>query len=37
MTLASIVEQPERARSYKSLRGRGGFVRATREESECAP
>src|SRR5690606_21606187 len=26
---AAIVEDPERARAYKSLRGKGGFVRAS--------
>ncbi|UGT41909.1 nitrate reductase subunit alpha [Nocardia yamanashiensis] len=30
---ASIVEDPEQARKYKSLRGRGGLVRATWEEA----
>jgi nitrate reductase / nitrite oxidoreductase, alpha subunit len=31
---ASIVEDPEKARSYKSIRGLGGFVRATWAEAE---
>ena len=30
---ASIVSDPETARSYKSMRGRGGFVRSTWEEA----
>jgi nitrate reductase alpha subunit len=30
---ADIVENPLKARSYKSARGRGGFVRATTEEA----
>jgi nitrate reductase alpha subunit len=30
---ASIVENPERARSYKSVRGMGGFVRSTWDEA----
>jgi nitrate reductase alpha subunit len=30
---ASIVEDPERARAYKSQRGKGGFVRASWEEA----
>ncbi len=30
---ASIVESPEKAQAYKSIRGRGGFVRATWEEA----
>ncbi|WP_067826813.1 nitrate reductase subunit alpha [Nocardia inohanensis] len=30
---ASIVEDPEQARKYKSLRGRGGLVRASWEEA----
>jgi nitrate reductase alpha subunit len=30
---ASIVESPERAQAYKSIRGRGGFVRASWEEA----
>jgi nitrate reductase alpha subunit len=30
---ASIVENPERAKSYKSVRGLGGFVRSTWEEA----
>ena len=29
---ASIVEDPEKARAYKSIRGRGGFVRSSWEE-----
>ena len=29
---ASIVESPEKARQYKSIRGRGGFVRTTWDE-----
>ncbi|MCL4798964.1 MAG: nitrate reductase subunit alpha, partial [Burkholderiales bacterium] len=29
---ASIVEDPEKARAYKSIRGRGGFVRASWDE-----
>jgi len=31
---ASIVEDPAKARSYKEIRGRGGFVRATWDEVE---
>ena len=31
---ASIVEDPEKARSYKSIRGQGGFVRASWAEAE---
>src|ERR1035437_9923115 len=31
---ASIVEDPEKARSYKSIRGLGGFVRAGWQEAE---
>jgi nitrate reductase alpha subunit len=30
---ASIVDDPERARAYKSQRGKGGFLRATWEEA----
>ena len=30
---ASIVENPAKARDYKSIRGRGGFVRATWDEA----
>jgi nitrate reductase alpha subunit len=30
---ASIVESPEKSRAYKSIRGRGGFVRATWDEA----
>ncbi len=30
---ASIVESPENSRAYKSIRGRGGFVRTTWEEA----
>ena len=30
---ASIVEDPERARAYKSQRGKGGFVRASWDEA----
>ena len=30
---ASIVEDPERARAYKSIRGRGGFVRTSWDEA----
>ena len=30
---ASIAEQPEKARRYKSLRGKGGFVRASWDEA----
>ena len=30
---ASIVESPDKSRSYKSIRGRGGFVRTTWEEA----
>src|SRR5262249_56117899 len=29
---ASIVDDPEAAKSYKSMRGRGGFVRSTWDE-----
>lgn len=29
---ASIVENPEKAKEYKSARGKGGFIRATKEE-----
>lgn len=29
---ASIVENPEKAKQYKSARGKGGFIRATTEE-----
>ncbi|MBS0325844.1 MAG: nitrate reductase subunit alpha [Proteobacteria bacterium] len=31
---ASIVENPDRAREYKSIRGRGGFVRVTWDEAQ---